>query len=123
MDGPHKAGHDESESGLVLSKLPEIRHIGEAGIDIARIVHRHRLNGVVFAPGDEADHLAVADMAEANAILEPGIVLGAGQRIGDIDHVALDEETAGPAELPPFGQERALLVEYLDAAVGAVGDI
>src|SRR5882672_10200618 len=109
--------------GLVLSELPKIRDVGEAGIDIARVIHRHRLDGVVFAPRDKADHLAVADMAPADTVLEAGIVGRAGQRIGDIEHVALDEDAAGAAELPPLRQELSLLVENLDAAVGAVGDI
>src|SRR5260221_13702453 len=62
-------------------------------------------------------------MAAADAVLEAGIFLRAAQRIRDIEHVALDEEAAGPAKLPPFSQELALLVKNLDAAVGTVGDI
>src|SRR6185503_14027571 len=44
-------------------------------------------------------------------------------RVGDIEDVVLvDIETARPAELTPLGEELALLVEDLNAAVGAVAD-
>ena len=108
---------------LISRELPEIRHIGEAGEDIAVLVHRHALDGVVFAPGHEAQHLAVADLAPADAVAEAGIIFRVRQRIRDVDHVVPgDEDAAGPAELLPFAQELALLVEDLDAVVGAVGD-
>src|SRR6202012_3790437 len=66
-------GHDKEM--LVLGELPEVRDIGETGEDIAIVIHRHALNRIVFAPGNEADHLAVADMAPTDAVPETRIVL------------------------------------------------
>src|SRR6185437_4416749 len=50
-----------------------------------------------------------------------GLVLGL--RIGDVEHVVfVDIDRARPTELRPLGDELAVLVENLDAAVRAVGD-
>ena len=55
--------------------------------------------------------------------LKPGLSLSVEVEFGDIDHVVLvDGDAARPAELLPLGEELALLIEDLDAVVGAVGD-
>src|SRR6266446_4464836 len=66
---------------------------------------------------------AVLGAADADALLEAGIQLLAGLRVGDIDHVVLvDGDAARAAELSPLGEEFPVLIEDLDAAIGAVGD-
>src|SRR5690242_17173054 len=41
-------------------------------------------------------------------------------RIRDVEDVVVDADAARPAELPPFGDERAARREDLDAVVGAI---
>ena len=80
-----KAGSDSSSElrqsgldahgGLSFSRTCGIQRVGETGIDVAGIVHRHRFDGVVFIPGDKADHFAVLYLPQRMPFLKPGLVV------------------------------------------------
>src|ERR1039458_474811 len=77
--------------------------------------------------GNEGGDDAGFGAADAGAALPAGgvavTVAVGGFGIGDIEDVAVaDVETAGAAELSPLIEEFAVLVEDLDAVVGAVAD-
>src|SRR5258707_10975427 len=76
---------------------------------------------------DKRGHRAVLRASDPNAFLDPWQLVRAGIRprlgVGDEDRVVLRDENAARApELPPFVEERAVLVEDLDAVVLAVAD-
>src|SRR5262245_36983431 len=76
---------------------------------------------------DERGDRPVLRAADADAFLDPGQLVragvGAGFRVGDVDRVvARDRDAARPPELPPFVEERAALIEDLNAVVLAVAD-
>src|SRR5712691_2576451 len=91
---------------------------------VGRNTFRHVGAGRDF--GDEGHHLAVLRAADANALLEAGVDLAAvvaRLMVGRIDVVALvDVEAARAPELLPLLEEFAILIEDLDAVVGAIGD-
>src|SRR5262249_45612739 len=95
-----------------------------AGIDVAVIVHADAFESAgVFGFLDESGDLAVLGAAYPDALLEARVGLVGRLRVGDIDLVILvDPHAARPAELFPLADELAVLVEDLEAAVGAVGD-
>src|SRR6266446_780308 len=95
-----------------------------AGIDVTVIVHADAFEGAgVFGFLDEPGDLAVLGAADPDALLEARVGLVGRLRIGDVDGVVLvDPDPARPAELLPLGEELAVLVEDLEAAIGAVGD-
>src|SRR5262249_37145669 len=95
-----------------------------AGIDVAVVIDTDAFEGArVLGFLNEAADLAVLGAADPDALLEAWIGLISRLRVGDIDLVVLvDPDTARPAELFPLGEELAVLVEDLEAAVGAVGD-
>src|SRR5215475_3177797 len=117
----------QTPPGLLRQFLPELlQPLGTrvAGIDIAVAVHADAFQGAeVFGFLDEPGDLAVLGVADPDALLEARVGLVARLRVGDIDLVVLvDPHAARPAELLPFGEELAVLVEDLEAVVGAVGD-
>src|SRR5262249_11165607 len=122
---PH-AGRGKSTvcSRTRLDEAGEVLRPGVAGVDVAGIVDAdafQRTEGLGFL--DEARDLAVLGAAEADALLEARIELVTGLGVGDVDLVFLvDPDSARAAELLPLGEELAVLVEDLDAAISAVGD-
>src|SRR5579883_321774 len=77
--------------------------------------------------GDERGHGAIARAADANAALPSRVMavtfLIGGFGVGHVDHVvAVDVDSAGARELLPFGEKSAVLVENLNAVIGAVAD-
>src|SRR4029077_9933151 len=89
---------------------------GAAGSRPGAFLCRHRVR-------DQRGDLAVIGIADPQAPLEAGILRRIGFGIGDVDDVvAVDEDAARPAELLPFRDEFPILVEDLDAIVGAVAD-
>src|ERR1019366_5465445 len=61
-------------------------------------------------------------LLDAGELVSAGV--GPGFRIRDVDRVVrVDEDPARPPELPPFVDERAVLIEDLDAVVLPVADI
>src|ERR1039458_7539875 len=83
--------------------------------------------GIGESVGDEGRDDAGLGAAHADAALPAGVVAVAIALarfgIGDIEDVALaDVEAAGAAELSPLIEEFAVLVENLDAVIGAVAD-
>ena len=112
-------------SGLRLAHEPaEVQRVGVAAIDIAGVVGRDAFERAqLLGLRNEGRDLAVLDAADPDALLEARIGLVGRCRVGDVDDVVLvDEDAARPAELLPLGEELAVLVEDLDAAVDAVGD-
>ena len=74
-----------------------------------------------------ARHRAVLGAADADALLDAGqfVRAGIGPRlgVGDVDGVVpRDGDAARPAELTPFVEELAVLIEDLDPVVLAVAD-
>src|SRR5262249_12446348 len=68
-------------------------------------------------------HRPVFSAADPNAPFEAGVALRIRLRIAHIDYVvAVNKDSARPAELLPLRQKFAFLVEDLDAAVAAVAD-
>src|SRR5439155_10325767 len=74
--------------------------------------------------GDERRHLAVLRAADADAALPVAVLPRVVRlRVGDIQHIVFgDEEAARAAELFPFRDEVAILIENLQAAVVAIGE-
>src|SRR6266849_531198 len=107
-----------------LRELLQFLSVRIAGIDVAVVVHANAFEGAeVFGFLDEPSDLAVLGAADPDALLEARVGLVGRLRVGDVDHVVLvDPDAARPTELLPLGEELAVLVEDLDAAVGAVGD-
>src|SRR6266849_2898207 len=107
-----------------LRKLLEPLGVRIAGIDVAVVVHADAFEGAgVFGFLDEPSDLAVLGAADPDALLEARVGLVVRLRVGDVENVVLvDPDAARPAELLPLGEELAVLVEDLEAAVGAVGD-
>ena len=80
-------------------------------------------SGVRLRVGDEGGDLAVARAPDADAALPARVALGVGLGIGAVEHVVLvDVDAAQTAELLPLLEELPVLVEDLQAVVGAVGD-
>src|SRR5205807_8523999 len=72
---------------------------------------------------DEGRDLAVLRAADAQPAPEARVLRDVRFGIGDVDDVVLvDEHTARPTELPPLREKFSLLVENLNAAVGAIGN-
>src|SRR5258706_6312564 len=121
-DGPRKP-----PLALLRQLLPEFLQplgVGVARIDVAVVVHADAFEGArIFGFLDESGNLAVLGAADPDALLEARVGLVGRLRVGDVDAVVLvDPDPARPAELLPLGEELAVLVEDLEAAVGAVGD-
>src|SRR5215813_99615 len=73
--------------------------------------------------GNERGHFPVLGAADIKPALEARILRVVRFGIRCVQHIVLvDEDSARPTELLPFGKELAVLIEYLDAAVGAVSD-
>src|SRR5262245_37762772 len=110
---------------LILHELLQGLFAGKSAEHVAVFVSRDAFRHVGLRPflGDEGRHLAVFDAADPDALPERRIEFLARLRIGGVENVvAVDVEAARPAELPPFGEKFSILVEDLDAVVGAVGD-
>src|SRR5215831_15360766 len=107
-----------------LRKLLEPLGARIAGIDVAVAVHADTFEGAgVFGFLDEPGDLAVLGVADADALLEARVGLAGRLGVGDVDLVVLvDPDAARPTELLPLGDEVAVLIEDLEAVVGAVGD-
>src|SRR5262245_40923889 len=84
-----------------------------------------RAHGVLDRIRNKGDHFAVVHAADSDAPLPVGAIArhAAGFRVGDVEHVRLvDVDAARPAELAPFRDEVALLIEDLNAVVAAIPD-
>src|SRR5256885_7476255 len=111
-------------AGLLLYKPPEVERVGESAIDVSGIIGRNTFQCVALVPRNESRHLAVLDAADPDPLLESRIDLIARGRVRDVEDVLLvDEDAARPSELAPIGDELAILIEDLNPAVRAVGDI
>ena len=119
-----------ARTAVPLHRLPDVflelqnLGVGEAGEDIALIVGCDLLGrSELRIRRNEGRDLAVLGAADPDALLEARIGLLVGLRIRHVEHVVLvDEDRARPAELLPFGEQAAVQIENLDAAVDAVGD-
>src|ERR1700676_36757 len=115
---------------LLFDVLLQILGSNLGSVDDASGIDGHALGGacaggILHRIGNERLHGAVEGASDADAPLPCGVIESdrARLRIGDVKHIVLiDEDSAGPAELPPFRDEFALLIEDLDAIVAAVGD-
>src|SRR5467141_6097 len=121
-DGPRK-----HPLALLRQLLPEFLQplgVGVARIDVAVVVHADAFEGArIFGFLDESGNLAVLGAADPDTLLEARVGLVGRLRVGDVDHVVLvNEHAARPADLLPLGEELAILIEDLDAAVETVGD-
>src|SRR5688572_5318220 len=73
--------------------------------------------------GNEGRDLAIARAADINPALPTGIAFGVRLRVGHVnDVISIDENAARTAELLPFLQELAVLIEELNPVVRAVAD-
>src|ERR1700675_4987712 len=98
-----------------------------AAVHIALRVHRAALRSAgplhLERVGNAVEDVAVLDAADPDAPLPPRVRCNAVRfRVGHIDRVVPDVNAARAAELMPFGDERSVLIEDLDAHVAAVGD-
>src|SRR6266849_285526 len=112
-------------SPLILHEFLQGLLVGEPAEHVAVLVGRDAFRHVGLRPflGDEGRDLSILDAADPDALPERRIEFLARLGIGHVeDVVAVDVEAARPAELPPFGEEFSILVEYLDAVVRAVAD-
>src|SRR5262249_53101308 len=118
---------------LVLDVAHQLARIDFGAVDVSPRVGGDALGGAAgprAAPllhgqgiRNERRDLAVLGAADAQSAFEAWVLGVVGFGVGDIDDVALvDEDPAWPAELLPFSEEFSVLVEDLDAAVGAVAD-
>src|SRR5208282_349363 len=109
---------------LILDELLQVHVGGEAAEHVAVLVGSHTLRHFCFwvRQSDKGGHLAVLDAADADTLPKRRVDFFTRLRVGDIDDVVADIDTARPAELLPFRQEFSILVENLDSAVGSVGD-
>src|SRR6185436_3222240 len=104
----------------------------DRAVYVAPCVHTDTLSARVIGHGrfrvfDERRHLPVPGAADANPLLDAGELMcariGPGFRVRDIDGVVPgDEDAARPAELPPFVEVLAVLIEDLDPVVLAIPD-
>src|SRR5262249_26495165 len=93
-------------------------------------IDRHTLSPAGLALSDwirvgnkEADS-AITFVPDAKATLHHRVHFGRVRlRVGAVERARrVDENAARPAELLPFREESALLIEFLDAIVAAIGD-
>src|SRR5579871_3972514 len=114
---------DQALLRFLLHEPPQIHGVSVTRVDVAIIIDTDalkRAKGLGFL--DETRDLAVPGVADADALLEARIGLFTRLRVGHVDRILLvDPDAAGPAELLPFGQELAVLIENLNPVVGAVG--
>src|SRR5262245_48708351 len=115
-------------SASFLHVLPQIPCAGFARVEVARGI-RHdtfsRAGGLFFgAEGRDKDRdLAVLGAADANPGSDTRVVFRVRLMIGYIkDVVAVDVDSARPAELLPLSDEISLLIEALAPVVAAVAD-
>src|SRR5438105_3049914 len=111
---------------LPLDKAAQVHFAGPAGVDVASLVHTNALGRADLCRRlrNEGGNSAVLDAANADALLDAGVVVLIRLSVGDVDHVILaNRDAARAAELLPFGDELAIAIEYLDATVGAIAHI
>src|SRR5258708_19745782 len=109
-------------AALLLHKPAQIHRARIAGIDIAGLVEGGGFQRAqILILWNIGRDLAVLGAADADALLEAGIQLLAGLRVGDIDHVVLvDGDAARTAELSPLGEEFPVLIQDFDAPIPPV---
>src|SRR6478735_1015721 len=124
----------EREVSVGILSAHELQHVAIAyrcTPDDARLVHRNALREAGGALrrriGNEGGHDSALHTPDVNPPMEPGVVAVlprrcARLRIGDIQDVVVNADTARTPELPPFGDELATRGQDLDAVVGAVAD-
>src|SRR5437868_15134398 len=113
---------------MTLQHLPA----DDRAVHTAVAVHADTLGaGVLRARGlhvlDEGGDFARCGAADPNPLPDARQLVrtgvGTGLGIGDVDGVVSgDGDPARPAELPPFGEVPAFLIEDLDAIVLAIAD-
>src|SRR5262249_10134132 len=116
---------------LLLHVLLDVLRADFGTVDVAQRIGRNTLGatsngGAWRRGGNEGRYRTIPGAADPNGTLPPRIVpvtlligrLGVGH-IQDI--LLVDIDSAGPAELLPFSEEIAFLIENLDAVVTAVG--
>src|SRR5258706_3324337 len=125
---------DQFEHGATLLLDVPLQHLTplHRAVNVALRVHPEALGAGMIGRGglqvlDEGGHLAVAGAADANAFADAHQLVGAGIGTGfgirQVDGVvARNVDAARAAELAPFVEHLAVLVENLDAVVLAVTD-
>jgi hypothetical protein len=123
---------------LFLDVFLQIHGTDFGTVDIAFVVHRDAFRGARsafrFRVWDEGRYPAVFGAPDPDAPFAARIISVAwilawlvrvvcGFRVSHVHGVVLVyENSAGPAELLPLGEEFAVLIEDLNAIVGAIGD-
>src|SRR5882672_7641025 len=115
--------------GFSLDVFYELSRSDFSTVHIALGIHRQTLRRAgslqLERVGDAINDLAILQASDANASLPSGMGREGKSvrfRVGDIDHVATQIDAARTAELQPFGDEAAVLIEDLDAHVPPIGD-
>src|SRR5215208_7206568 len=117
----------EARSDRLLEVLHELPRPDFPAVDVAFGVHRYPLCSTgprqLERVRNTVEHLAVLhganpDTSQPARIASRAVRLG----IGHVDEIAPNGDPARSAELLPFGNELALLVEDLHAVITAVGD-
>src|SRR2546428_2057385 len=100
----------------------------DGAVDVPIRVHSYAFGSAVVDGGrfhifDKVFDRAVFGAADADTFFPVGLVRPPRLRVGDIHRVVLgDEDPAWPRELAPGVEVAAILVEDLDAIIGAVAD-
>ena len=126
-DIPHQ-GHQPAAERRLTRRISANYSSSFRPVHVPPRVGRHAFSGgrgLVLRSGDRDENLdqAVSSAADPNALLKARVHLLVRLRVGDIDRVAcVNEHAARAAELFPFGDERSILIDKLNAMVAAVGD-
>src|SRR2546428_1243338 len=126
---------EESPEGMMtIAPLPSVPEmLGKlARPDFTAEDIAHRVHGAALGRAcalhvnriwDAVEDVAGLELADADTA-EPAGVRGdaIGFRVGDVDEAVAQVDAARAAELFPLGDEAAVLLEDLDAVVGAVGN-
>src|SRR5262249_56275014 len=109
-----------------LHESAEVHLAGPTGVDGARIVDADALRRADLGRRlrNKGRDLSVLHAADPDALLDAWIVAFVRLRVGDVDHVILvDHDSAWPSELFPLGNELAIWIEDLHAAIRAIPDV
>src|SRR6267378_3306468 len=113
---------------LLLDVFLEHLAADDGAVDVSIRVHSYAFGSAVVDGGrfhifDKVFDRAVFGAADADTFFPAGLVRPPRLRVCDIHRVVLgDEDPAWPRELTPGVEVAAILVEDLDAIIGAVAD-
>src|SRR5579872_401498 len=115
-------------TGLFLDVLFQILRPNFRAINGALGIYRDAfgcagVGGICHRVWNERNHGTILDESDPHASFPTGMVVRIRFRVSHVDHIVLvDEDSARAAELRPLLDELSVLVEDLDAVVGAVAD-